>query len=304
MPRIVSLLPSSTEVVCALGREAELVGRSHECDYPASIRHVPVCCEPKFKTEGTSLEIHERVQRIVEKSLSVYRVDAEKLKALRPDVILTQDHCQVCAVSLDDVKIAVKDWLGTAPEIVTLKPDALADVWKGMQRIADALGCPETAQSLVRQYRQRMDTIAQKSRELQRTSIGCIEWMNPLMMAGNWMPELIEMAGGLDLFGVAGQHAPRLTVKTLCEKNPDVLIVMCCGWSLEKNRSQMPVLTSLPGWQDLKAVQSGRVYLTEGNQYFNRPGPRLVESLEILAEILHPEVFSFGHLNTGWQPFK
>lgn len=304
MPRVVSLLPSSTEVVCALGRGGDLVGRSHECDYPAWVSRLPVCSEPKFKTRGTGREIHNRVQELVEKSLSVYRVDAEKIKDLKPEVVLTQDHCQVCAVTLDEVQAAVCTWTGTAPKIVSLRPDALADVWQGVRRIGEALGCLPEAETLIGQCETRMAAIARKTSALERRpAVGCIEWMDPLMAAGNWMPELVRMAGGWDVFGEPGAHAPRLTWNQLLEKDPDVLMVLCCGWSLEKNAQEMPVLTQLESWRDLKAVRNGQVYLTEGNQYFNRPGPRLVESLEILAEILHPGVFSFGHEGSGWKKF-
>ncbi|MBV9124567.1 MAG: cobalamin-binding protein [Planctomycetes bacterium] len=302
MPRIVSLIASATEIVCALGLEDQLVGRSHECDYPESVRRLPVCTEPKFAVEGSSREIDQRVQAILREGLSVYRVHPEQLVELHPEVIVTQTHCEVCAVSLRDLEQAACRWLGGRPHIVSLAPNSLADVWEDIHRVAQALAVPERGQELVQQLQQRMTAIADRARTLpDRPSVAAIEWIEPLMAAGNWMPELIELAGGVDLFGTPGQHAPRLTWGQVREKDPDVILVTPCGLDIERSRRDMPWLTNRPGWLDLKAVRHGRVYLADGNQYFNRPGPRLVESLEILAELLHPGAFHFGHETTGWQ---
>ncbi|MDO8675102.1 MAG: cobalamin-binding protein [Candidatus Omnitrophota bacterium] len=300
--RIVSLIASSTEIVCALGFEGSLVGRSHECDYPLDVRQLPACSEPKFNIHGTSREIDERVKTIVRESLSVYRVDTERLKALKPDVIITQDHCEVCAVSLKDVQEAVCDWVGDEVKIVTLRPNALLDVWQGIRQVADALGQPNQAEKLIRHCQERMSDIARKTKSLpQHPSVACIEWIEPLMCAGNWVPELVEMAGGKDLFGKPGEHSPWMSWEQLHQADPEVIIVMPCGWDIERIRQEMPILMKNPGWHQLKAVRQNKVYLTDGNQYFNRPGPRLVESLEILAEIMHPKVFQFGHEGVGWQ---
>ncbi|MER3543178.1 MAG: cobalamin-binding protein [Chloroflexota bacterium] len=301
--RIVSLIPSSTEIVCALGFEAYLVGRSHECDFPPSVRRLPVCTEPKFHPTGTSEEIDQQVRRILHEALSVYRVHGERLRQLQPDIIITQTQCEVCAVSLRDVEQAVCDWLDARAQIVSLEPNALADVWADMCRVAEALGVPERGLELVRGLKQRMAAIAERTRALpEKPTVACIEWIHPLMAAGNWMPELVDMAGGIHLFGVAGQHSPWLAWEELRDRDPDVILVIPCGFDIPRSRLEMPVLMHQPGWADLKAVRSGRVYLADGNQYFNRPGPRLADSLEILAEVLHPEVFRFGHAGTGWQP--
>jgi len=192
--RVVSLIASSTEIICALGYRDNLVGRSHECDYPESVRELPVCSEPKFNTEGTSVEIDQRVKAIVRDSLSVYRVLTDKLRQLRPDVIVTQDHCEVCAVSLKDVEQAVCEWIGYKPRLVTLKPNALADVWEGMREVARALGNPEKGEALVQACKQRLDAISEEARQLPESpSVACIEWLDPLMAAGNWIPEFLEM---------------------------------------------------------------------------------------------------------------
>jgi iron complex transport system substrate-binding protein len=302
MPRIVSLIASATEIVCALGFESHLVGRSHECDYPESVRHLPVCTGPKFDPDGTSYEIDQRVKAIVQEGLSVYRVDGEKLRELEPDVIVTQSHCEVCAVSLRDVERAVCAWLGACPQLVSLAPNNLADVWTSIEQVGDALKVPERAAVLIEQLQGRMHAIEEKTRTLaRRPTIACIEWIDPLMAAGNWMPELVEKAGGINVFGIAGAHSPWLSWQQVCDADPDVLLLMPCGFDIPRTRRDLPVLTSKPEWRNLRAVQSGRVFLADGNQYFNRPGPRLVESLEILVELLHPDLFAFGHEGRGWQ---
>ena len=299
--RIISLIASATEIVCALGFEDSLVGRSHECDYPPEVQQLPACSEPKFDIRGTSREIDERVKSIVRESLSVYRIDTAKLKALKPDVIITQDHCEVCAVNIKDVQEAVCDWLGNEVKIVTLRPNALADLWQGIRQVADALGQPQQAEKLISHCQERMSGITQKVENLhQQQSIVCIEWIEPLMCAGNWVPELVDMAGGKDLLGKPGKHSPWMSWEQLQEADPEFIIVMPCGWDIERTRQEMPVLVKQTGWHQLKAVRQNKVFLTDGNQYFNRPGPRLVESLEILAEIMYPHVFSFGHQGQGW----
>jgi len=299
--QIVSLIPSSTEIVCALGFESQLVGRSHECDYPEAVRRLPVCTEPKFNPEGSSYEIDRRVKAILDQALSVYRVHGDVLKELRPDVIITQAQCEVCAVSLREVEEAVAEWVGSRPQIISLEPKTLSDVWAGIVRVAAALGVPERGAELVKTLKQRVFAIAAMARTLPPgPSVACVEWIDPLMAAGNWMPELVEMAGGINLFGEAGKHSPWMKWEELVEKDPNAIVVLPCGFDIKRTREEIPALTRRPEWSRLRAVQTGRVYVTDGNQYFNRPGPRLVESLEILAEILHPGVFRFGHEGTGW----
>jgi iron complex transport system substrate-binding protein len=234
--------------------------------------------------------------------LSIYRVDTDLLRQLQPDVIITQSQCEVCAVSLRDVEQAVAEWVGSRPRIVSLEPNGLADVWADLRRVADALGVPERGAELVSRLRQRMTAISDRAQALpERPTVACIEWIEPLMAAGNWMPELIEMAGGVNLFGVAGKHSPWLNWEELREKDPDVILILPCGFDIARSRKEIRGLTQRPEWSNMRAVQSQRVYLTDGNQYFNRPGPRLAESLEILAEVLHPAVFQFGHQGPGWQ---
>jgi iron complex transport system substrate-binding protein len=299
--RIVSLLASATEIVCALGFEEQIIGRSHECDFPDSVRRLPVCTSPKFAVEGSSYQIDQRVKAIVQESLSVYRVDGERLRDLAPDVIVTQAQCEVCAVSLREVERTVCAWLSQCPQVVSLTPNALADVWADIERVAEALGAPERAAELIRGLHERMGAMAARAQSLARwPTVACVEWIEPLMAAGNWMPELVALAGGANLFGEAGKHSPGMTWAELVAADPDVIFISPCGFDIARTRQELPLLTGKPEWPRLRAVRDSRVFVADGNAFFNRPGPRLVESLEILAEILHPEAFSFGHEGTGW----
>ena len=300
-PRIVSLIASATEIVCALGFEEQLVGRSHECDYPLAVARLPVCTSPKFDVEGLSYEIDQRVKAILQEALSVYRVDADRLEGLRPTHIVTQSQCEVCAVSLKDVEQAVCQWTSSRPAVISLEPNALADVWADIRRVGAALGEPDRAERVVTDLQGRMGEIrARAGRTAARPTVACVEWIDPLMAAGNWMPELVEMAGGVNLFGEAGRHSPWMTWEELVARDPDVILVMPCGFDIRRTLEETDLLARRPEWPGLAAVAKGRVYVADGNQYFNRPGPRLAESLEILAELLHPEIFRYGHEGTGW----
>ena len=294
--RIVSLIASSTEIVSALGFEKDLVGRSHECDFPPGVKRLPVCTEPKFATDGTSYQIDQRVKAILQEGLSVYRVKADLLRELLPDLIVTQSQCEVCAVSLKDVEQAVCEVLPSRPRIVSLEPNALDDVWRDIARVAEALETPAVGAELVRSLQARMAQIGARARAAgSPPTVACVEWIEPLMAAGNWMPELVEYAGGRNLFGETGKHAPWMTFQQLLERDPDVIVVLPCGYDLKKTRQEMGSVD----WSPLR----GRIVLADGNQFFNRPGPRLAESLEIMAEILHPDVFDFGHRGRDWEPY-
>ncbi len=289
-------------MVCALGCEEQLVGRSHECDFPASVARLPVCTAPTFRSDAASPEIDRQVKALLERGLSVYRVDAELLGQLRPDLIITQTQCEVCAVSRREVEEAVCAWLGSRPRIVSLEPKALEDLWRNLHEVAAALGVPGRGAQLVRRLQARVEAIAEAARRLpERPTVACLEWIEPLMAAGNWMPELVELAGGRNLFGVAGAHSPWMTWEDLRAKDPELIVALPCGFDLARTTREMALLTRRAGWQELAAVRRGQVYVADGNQYFNRPGPRLVESLEILAELLHPEAFHFSHEGSGWR---
>lgn len=301
-PRVVSLIASATEIVAALGARDLLVARSHECDFPADVAALPAVTRAKLDAARPSGSIDRQVKDLLEQALSVYRVDAERLRALSPDLIVTQTQCEVCAVSLSDVDAALADWTGARPHVVSLAPNALADVFDDIARVAAALGRAERGAALIAEMKRRMDAIAATAASRPRPRVAAIEWIEPLMAAGNWVPELIAMAGGENLFGEAGKHSPWMTWDELVRADPDIVVVMPCGFDIARSAAEMTALTRRRGWDALRAARDGAVYLVDGNQYFNRPGPRLVESLEILAEILHPEAFRFGHRGTGWVP--
>jgi len=302
--RVVSLLSSATEIACALGIESWLVGRSHECDFPASILELPQCSKPRIDITGSSRDIDSRVKSSLQQGLSLYDVDGAELKRLRPDVILTQTQCEVCAVSLKDVEAALCATLDCQTRIVSLQPNCLADFFRDIQIIADELRIPNRGRELRDQLQGRFDVIrCRASRNVTKPTVACLEWLDPLMAAGNWVPELVEIAGGINLFGAAGKHSPWMTWDELVAADPDIIIALPCGWGIGKATIELRPLTLLPGWASLRAVRSNSVFVTDGNQYFNRPGPRLVESAEMLAEIFHPNLFSFGHAPAGWQRF-
>ncbi len=304
MPRVVSLIASATEIVCALGFEDALVGRSHECDWPRSVLKLPAVSRPAFATSGSSRVVDLALKERLARALSIYEVDAALLQRLRPDLILTQTQCEVCAVSPADVERAVCRLTERPARIVALEPNGLHDVWADIQRVADALGASERGRELVAALRARVDAIGRRAAEQPaRPRVAVVEWIDPLMAAGNWMPELVLLAGGVNLFGEARKHSPWMTWDDLVTADPDVILVSPCGFDVPRTRSEMSALTAHMEWGDLAAVRQRRVYLGDGNAYFHRPGPRLVESLEILAEVLHPGAFAFGHEGRGWERF-
>jgi iron complex transport system substrate-binding protein len=303
--RIVSLIASATEIVAALGFAKSLVGRSHECDFPKEVLALPPCSEPKIDVHGTSREIDERVKLLAGEAISVYRVFPEKLRRLAPTHIITQTQCEVCAVSLKDVEAAIAQIVGFRPAVVALAPMCLDDVWSDIRIVGRALGAESRADGLVRELQARLDAICQRASDVpERPTIGCIEWIDPLMAAGNWVPELVELAGGQNVLGTAGQHSPWLDWDALAARDPDVIAVMPCGFDIARTRHEMETLVGDPRWAGLRGVRADRVFLTDGNQFFNRPGPRLVESAQILAEILHPEIFGNSLEGTGWVRFE
>ncbi len=300
-----SLIASASEIVASLGLSRDQVGRSHECDFPPEILALPICTSPAFPIDGSSAEIDRRVKERLASALSVYEVSRELLDALQPTHVITQTQCKVCAVSLEDVERALTGWVSSRPKLIALEPNALADIWSDIQRVAVACGVPERGANAVAKLQSELRRISERAcARPSRPRVACIEWHEPLMAAGNWVPELVEMAGAVNLFGQAGMHSPWMTWAELAEADPDVIITMPCGFDLERIRAEMYWLTDRPEWASLRAVRGGQVYLADGNQYFNRPGPRVVESLEILAEILHPDAFEPKLKGAAWQSFQ
>jgi len=300
-PRIVSLIASATEIVDALGQLDYLVGRSHECDYPERVKSLPVCTRPRIVVSTDSREIDRQVKASQRTSVSIYQVFDDVLAQLEPTHILTQIQCEVCAVSLRDVEEALSRGIPGKPAVVSLQPDSLDQIWEDFRRVARALGIAEKGESVITDLERRMAAMEPPPEVGPLPRVACIEWMEPLMAAGNWMPELIGMAGGINLFGEDGRHSPWLTWEKLQAADPDVVIVAPCGFDLARTEEELHWMTDRKGWSELRAVQEGRVYLGDGNRYFNRPGPRVVETLEALVEMLHPDFCEQNLRGNAWR---
>ena len=290
VPRIVSLIASATEIVDALGEFGNLVGRSHECDFPEAVARLPVCTRPAIPVSGDSREIDRLVKDRLREAVSVYR----GLPGCSGALAAHPHHHADAVRSLRRQPEGCRSGVGgedslRARKLVPLHPNCLADVWDDIRRVARALDIAGRGETAIDELKARMSAISRRAlAQSHRPTVACIEWFEPLMAAGNWVPELVEMAGGVNLFGEAGKHSPWMSWEQLVEADPEVIVVMPCGWDKARTEPEMHWLTDRPEWPSLRAVRNRRVHLTDGNQYFNRPGPRLVESLDILAAILHP----------------
>jgi len=295
--RLVSLLASATEMIATLGCLDQLVGRSHECDYPPEVLSLPVVSSVQIDINADSAQIDAQIKQLAQststpagtalKALSIYAIDITQLQALRPDIIFTQTQCEVCAVSERDVMQAVQQLTGLQPLVVSLAPHRLSDVWEDVLRVGQALNRDEQAQALVQGYQLQLERLRAATLHLGiKPRVTVLEWLDPLMAAGNWTPELVAYAGGENVFGEIGQHSPWLSWEELLAADPDVLVLSPCGFTLERTLQDVPLLKGHPFWQSLRAVKDGRVYAIDGNAYINRSGPRLVESAEILGRIL------------------
>jgi iron complex transport system substrate-binding protein len=303
MERILSLLPSTTEIAAALGLGDQLVGRSHECSVPPEVLRLPVVTEPKVDVLGSSGAIDARVKELVREGLSVYRVDAELLRALEPDVILTQTQCDVCAVTPRDLEDAACEWLDASPRLVAVEPHGLADVLDDLVRVAEGCGVGERGRRLREERWAHLEEITDRAaRTRVRPRVACLEWIDPLMGAGSWIPELVERAGGRPELARAECNAQWTTLAELAATDPDVIVIQPCGFELARTRAELGPLVGAPAWGLLRAVREGRVALADGFLHLNRPGPRIGESLEILAEILHPGELDFGWRGRAWEP--
>jgi len=310
--RIISLLASATEMVAALGCLDQMVGRSHECDFPPEVYALPVVSTVQIDINTSSAQIDAQVKQLAQKkhepedpalkALSIYTIDVDKLQELRPDVIFTQTQCEVCAVSERDVMQAIGQLTGLQPLVVSLSPYRLQDVWEDVLRVGQALGKRDQAQTLVEHYEQRLSDLAVKTAAFgARPGVAVLEWLVPLMGAGNWTPELVAYAGGKNIFGEIGQHTPWLTWEELQAADPDVIVLSPCGYTLGRTLEDVPLLQKHAAWANLQAVRNGRVYAIDGNQYLNRSGPRLVESAELLARVIWGESLDIPVDDTGWQ---
>ena len=298
--RVVSLLPSATEIVSIRGCGDQRVGRRHECDHPPGVEQLPVVSRPRVGMPELPGEIDRTIRDLVTDALGVYEVDDEVLAELQPDVVVTQDVCEVCAVPLAEVADAVRRVVGEDTEVVSLSPMTLDEVLADHHRVAEVLDVQATADRVVAGLRRRLDEVARRVAGRERPSVATVEWVDPLMAAGNWVPELVELAGGSNLLGEAGTHSPWLEPDTLLDADPDRVLVVPCGWDLERAQQDLRQLEATDWWSELRAVRDGGVAVADGHQYFNRPGPRIVESAEILAEWLHPDAADLGHAGSGF----
>jgi len=299
--RIVSLLPSCTEIICKLGYREHLVGISHECDYPNSISGLPVLTKARLSSEGTSIEINQSVTDLLQRGLSVYDVDASLLKSLSPDIIVTQAQCEACAVSLDQVQDIVSNWTLNQTEIISLEPNTLNEVWLGFDIIAKTMDAPESSSILKSEINERFKLLKDKLKGTeQKPTVLCIEWIEPIMVAANWVPELVGLAGGKNVMSVSGTDSNFCSWDEIKQTNPDIIIMMPCGFGIKRTLDDIHYLQNRKGWQELKAVKENKVFVVDGNQYFNRPGPRLVDSAEIMAEVIHPEYFERKYPEDAW----
>ncbi|HIN07775.1 MAG TPA: cobalamin-binding protein [Pelagibacteraceae bacterium] len=303
MTKIVTLIPSATEIVAFLGQKNSIVGRSHECDYPKDLNNVAKLTSPKINVDGTSSEINKQINTILENSLSVYKVDIQKLKELDPDFIITQAHCEVCAVSFSEVKNIVNKYFNRKTKIISLEPNTLNDVFDDIKRVAKGLNIEnESNNKLIENLKIRLKKIKNLSAiQKQKPSVACIEWIDPLMIAANWIPEMVEIAGGANILGKSGVNSHWIKFEEIIDQNPEIIIFIPCGFNIEKTKKELDnYIKKNNNMRSLKAYQNHKLFVADGNQFFNRPGPRLIESLEIFAEIIHPNIFDFNHKGVGW----
>ena len=303
--KIVTLIPSATEIVSFLGQKRFIVGRSHECDFPKDLSKVTKITEPKINVEGSSSEIHNQLEVILENSLSVYKVHLDELKKLEPDFIVTQSHCEVCAVSFAEVESITKNHLGENTQIISLQPNSLKEVFDDIKRVAKKLKVEDSHNlKLINNLEMRLNNIKEKTKNLKKPKILCVEWIDPLMAAGNWMPEMSKIAGGKDILGKSGVDSHWINFEDIQINEPEHIVFMPCGFNINKTKNEViQLLEKNNSWKSLKAYKNKKFYIADGNQYFNRPGPRLIDSIEILSEIFHPNLFNFGHKGNGWINF-
>jgi iron complex transport system substrate-binding protein len=288
--RIVTTLPSATEIVSLLGLEDKLVGITHECDYPPSVKKKPVVMRSVFDTtKMNNREIDSSVLSNVTKGESMYEIDESLLKSLKPDLVITQELCEVCATPLKEVSKIIAN-LEPKPKVLSLTPRNLEDVLADIQRVGEATGTIDRAREVVSDLQKRIDLVKEKCSKVgDKPSVFCLEWMDPIYNSGHWMPELVSYAGGKEVLGKYGEPSTIISWNRVLEADPEVIFATVCGYDVKRTLSEMNTLTRRYGWNDLRAVRNGRVLVLDGGSYFSRSGPRLIDGLEIMAHLLHPE---------------
>ncbi len=296
--RVISLLASGTEIVCALGAGDRLVGRSHECDNPKWVKRLPVCSAPMFDITVPSREIDAEVTRRIRAREPLYELDNPLMAKLGADLVITQAHCEVCAVTPEDIERS--GCLHTSANVLALTAGTLEGIFAGMERVAAALGLPQAGRELVAAERARLDVLALKTASLPKPTLVLLEWMEPIFAMGNWGPELVDVAGAELLIGHRGEHSSAIVWERVREANPEYLIVAPCGFDLERTLRERHVLEAMPGWSELRAVQAGKVAYADGNLLFNRSGTTVTRTAEVMAEILHGVVSGGSGEGSEW----
>ena len=294
--KIVSLIPSATEIVCSLGLINNLVGISHECDYPQGIEKLPKLTKSKVDVNETSYNINENIQSILEKGLSVYEVDSELLQKINPDVIITQSHCSVCAVSIEDVKKCLNLWLKKKPILIDLKPNYFKDVINDILFVGEKLNASNEASKVIEIINKEINVIKKKLNFTNTKKVLCIEWIEPLMIAGNWIPEILRISNAENVLIESGKNSKFVSTSELSSNKFDIVIFMPCGFDIR--RTKLEIKKSNLNFNSL--LKHKEVFVVDGNKFFNRPGPRLLESIKILCEIIHPDVFKPGPSLERW----
>jgi len=301
--KIVSLLPSATEIICELGLRDQLVGVTHECDYPISVIGLPQVTQSRIPKDSTSRQIDNLVREQLETDTALYSLRMDVLESLKPDLIVTQALCDVCAVAEKEVLDAACDLPGN-PRVVNLEPMTLQDVFDTLMLVGDATNQKVSATNVVKKLQARVDKVQQRTEQLiplaKHPAVAFLEWIDPPFNAGHWSPHLIELAGGIDCLGNKYQPSQTTPWEKVVAAQPDVLFLALCGFEVERAQQDISILKSYPGYAELPCVKNDRVYLTDGNAFFNRPGPRLADSLEIIAHALHPQVHTLpSHLSAA-----
>ena len=298
--RVVSLLASGTEIVCALGAGEWLVGRSHECDNPEWVRELPALSEPTFDVTVSSKAIDAEVNRRIRAGEPLYLLENAKIAELAPDLIITQAHCEVCAVTPGDLERSGCLVSGAA-QVMALTAGSLAGVFEGMQRVADALGLSAAGEALAAREKERLAEVTARCKGKNAPTVVLLEWAEPVFAMGNWGPELVEAANGRLLIGNKGEHSRAIPWEQVMEADPEVLVIAPCGYTLQRALAEREVLEAMPGWSSLSAVKAGKVAYADGNLYFNRSGMTVVRTAEILGEMLHGEVFGERSEGVAWR---
>jgi iron complex transport system substrate-binding protein len=303
--RICSLLPSATEILFALGLGDSVIGVTHECDFPPEAAKRPVLIRPRVDPHAEPREIDRQVRALVERGESIYAVDAELLASLAPDLIVTQDLCHVCAASPDDLATALAR-LPKQPAVLSLTPHSLAEVWEDIRRVGGATHRRREAQGLAMALEQKVAAIEAKAGRAgidakSRPRVLCLEWLDPFYVAGHWVPEMVAMAGGVDVLGREGSPSFRVSAEQMAATKAEVIVILPCGYGVVRSAAEYSAMT-LPGrWRDMPAVREQKIYAVDANSYFSRPGPRLTDGIALLAHLIHPEIFEVGSLEDAFR---